>query len=236
MAKVYFSSAEISNNIKHLEMFYKMITGSACNLNFQFRLLPEDWIFHPLNQKTILFNTSLREFCSAEYYSFIVIHEFYHYINHRIVEKTIVKFLKDNYGEIFMRIFDIEADLYTAIYFHKKCKVSFNEFIKIHHESIKVFKDKKTRLGKLARHFGSLLSISNYYRNQQNTLFLPSLDDAAFNKEVSLIKISDSHHSYWNFPFRQEELDELINLYTDYTLDSDSYLERVTKLVNKILN
>ena len=145
MKKISNQQALIFKN--HLKNFYQKLLGKPCLIEFEFDSFEEDWIFRVKKDNVLTFNLSLFHLCSERFYLCVIIHELYHYIKHKILDKSEVKILRDLYSDLIIRAMDVEADLYAAIYFKEELNYSYSEYIELLYEGRKVFISKNIRFG-----------------------------------------------------------------------------------------
>lgn len=230
------SSTDRSLYCSHLKSFYKLLTGQPCELSFIFEYSTGDWIFKPQSQQVIKFNTALLNSCSKEYYILVIIHELFHLVKHKILYKSEVKILKDFYGNSFMRIMDIEADLYAAMYFQKIQKMAYNSFLELLYSGRLVFTDAKIRAGKLARFLGSMLSVTHLFKTREMIVFLPELRDVAINGIVYLITTNGSNHQLVNLKMNNHQFEKLKQLYTVPNISKNTYIREINDIINYCLS
>ena len=78
----------------------------------------DDWVMTVDEaKKTISFNTFVRNKCSYDYFKSIVLHEFFHLAVQKVPNKDDAVKIKDDFGEQLMKLIDIEADFFTALYY-----------------------------------------------------------------------------------------------------------------------
>src|ERR1700732_4682658 len=77
---------------------------------------PADWIMN-VSGKEVQFNTFVTGGCSFSYYRMVVLHECFHLFAQDLPNKSDAKRVKDDFGDSFMKLLDIEADYYTAMYY-----------------------------------------------------------------------------------------------------------------------
>lgn len=229
------STKQINNYWLHLSTFYKILTGKVCRLSFELEFSLEDWIFKPRGENVLVFNSALVNKCTSDYYLSILIHELYHYVEHKISRKSEVKILKDFYGDGFMRIMDIEADLYTAKYFHEIKRIDYQDFLRILYNGRNVFSDPKVRAGKLARFLGTLLSIGHYFKTNIPKIFLPELRDIAINGITHLIVVKKGAHQHIKIEMDNNHLRLLKDLYQTPQISFKEYIQGVNKIVDYTL-
>ena len=159
----------------------------------------EDWIMW-VQDSMVSFNTYIMERCSFQYYTMIVLHECFHLFVQDLPNKSDAKRLKDDFGEVLMKLLDIEADYYTAMYFREVKRVSLVDIFALNYEGSRIFGDPKIRNPKLERFIGSVLSIANaYFKSSQwqptkeNDLYLPNISNIPTEESIHIL-ISGRNH------------------------------------------
>ena len=79
----------------------------------------EDWIMkvHHDPDAKVSFNTYVTKSCSFDYFRMIVLHECFHLFVQDVPNKLDAKRLRDDFGSVMMKLLDIEADYYTALFY-----------------------------------------------------------------------------------------------------------------------
>ena len=119
-----------------------------------------DWIMkYDENNKTVSFNTFVQKKCSYDYYKSIVLHEFFHLAVQKVPNKEDAVRIKDDFGNELMKLIDIEADFFTALFYKEHLKFGLVDYLKLYYEGSQAFSDQWIRIGKLERFMGTLLGI-----------------------------------------------------------------------------
>jgi len=177
-------------NRKKIEYFVKM--PAADN---------QDWVMKVDGTK-IEFNTSISKKCSFDFYKLVVLHEFFHLDVQKVPNKSDAIRIKDAFGEQFMRLIDIEADYFTALFFKEKLGYSLVDYMRLSYNGNKIFLDKQIRPGKLERFIGTLLSIVKMYINSEEEtkrnrtmcdLYLPTISPIYTENSLRILVIRKEH-------------------------------------------
>lgn len=223
----------------------KQIIGKMPNIHLEdFPFSDADWTMK-FNPKTgfVSFNTFTRQKCSFEYYTSIVLHEFFHLAVQKVPNKEDATKIKDDFGGELMKLIDIEADFYTALFYKEVWSYGLVRYLKIYHEGSNVFKDKWIRQAKLERFIGTLLSVCKMfiqYRDEKEVdlydLYLVSI--SPLNTEENLhVLVIRREHIY--FDYIQATRDDFIKIRDCYTNDDEfsfkTYAKRITSFICKAL-
>lgn len=159
----------------------------------------EDWIML-VKGNEVRFNTYVTNKCSFEYYRMIVLHEYFHLFVQDVPNKLDAKRIKDDFGEVVMKLLDIEADYYTAMYYKEVKRKSLIDIFSLNYEGSKIFGDPKIRQPKFERFIGSVLSIANaYFKNtgtkttKENDLYLPNISSIPTEDRIHILISTDKH-------------------------------------------
>jgi hypothetical protein len=159
----------------------------------------EDWIMKA-DDSTISFNTCIISKCSFRYYKMVILHECFHLFVQDLPNKVDAKRLKDDFGEEFMKLLDIEADYYTAMYFREVKRTSLVDIFQLNYEGSRIFGDRKIRWPKLERFIGATLSIANaYFRStgwetyKDNELYLPTIKNITTEESIHVLVHKKNH-------------------------------------------
>jgi hypothetical protein len=159
-----------------------------------------DWIMVAKDTE-VHFNAYVTARCSVEFFRMIVLHECFHLFVQGVPNKSDAKRLKDDFGDVFMKLFDIEADYYTAMYYKEQRHASLVDVFSLYHQGTDIFGDPDIRLPKLERFIGSILSIANaYFRNpsakqatRDNELYLPAIGNILTEERIHTMILRRNH-------------------------------------------
>ncbi len=174
----------------------------------------EDWVMKVnVAEKTVSFNTLIAKRCSYEYYKCVVLHEFFHLAVQRVPNKEDAVRVKDDFGDELMKLIDIEADFFTALYFKEQLNYTLVGFLRLYFEGSQVFLDPRIRAVKFERFIGTLLSITKMFlapKRKDNgfefDLYLPTIRTVYTEDSLHVLVVKKEHiyfdtitASYLNF-------------------------------------
>src|ERR1700722_1820701 len=70
----------------------------------------EDWLMRVQRPGVVEFNSYMLTQCNFDFYELVVLHEAFHLFVQGLLNKEDVKQLKDDFGDMMMKLLDIEAD------------------------------------------------------------------------------------------------------------------------------
>lgn len=205
----------------------------------------EDWVMR-FNQKdqSVSFNTHLSKKCSFDYYTSIVIHEFFHLAVQKVPNKEDAVKIKDDFGGEWMTIIDIEADFFTAMFYKEKQNYSMVQFLKLFYDSGHIFGDKWVRKAKLERYIGTLLTVCKMFLTHPNKkpvvtaydLYLPSIGALYTEENLHVIVLRKEHIYFEQIEVNIKELTPIMKCYTNIdTLTLKGYVQTITAFTSKAL-
>jgi hypothetical protein len=203
---------------------------------------PADWIMN-VNGKEVQFNTFITGGCSFNYYRMVVLHECFHLFAQDLPNKSDAKRVKDDFGDSFMKLLDIEADYYTALYYKEVEHASLVDIFALFYEGSKIFGDPKIRTGKVERFIGAVLSIASvYFRNplakptKEKQLLLPNISNIPMEESIHILILRANHFSVGEI---HAELHDLANVKRCYTKVGEmgvrEYVETLLQFASKAL-
>jgi hypothetical protein len=196
-----------------------------------------DWIME-VKGSEVRFNTYVTANCSFNYFRMIVLHECFHLFVQGVPNKSDAKRLKDDFGDGFMKLFDIEADYYTAMYYKEVEHASLVDVFALYHEGTKIFGDPNIRTPKVERFIGSVLSIANaYFKNpaarqttKENDLYLPTITNLPTEERIHILLSRKNHFALGEIQTNYYDFVTLKKCYTG--LDGRGVKEYVETLVH----
>lgn len=206
----------------------------------------EDWVMKvDMKKNSVSFNTFVSQRCSFNYYKSILIHEFFHLAVQKVPNKEDAVMVKDDFGDELMKLIDIEADYFTALYFKERLGFNLVTYLKLYFEGSKVFIDRRIRAIKLERFIGTLLSISkmfiNHIKGSQKVtscdLYLPTISPIYTESSLHVLVIRKEHIYFDEIQADYNDFKELKDCYTNIdSLTEKGYIERLVKFVCKAFN
>lgn len=195
----------------------------------------EDWIMQ-VQGRTVSFNTYITGKCSFDYYKMIALHECFHLFVQDVPNKSDAKRLKDDFGDDMMKLLDIEADYYTAMYLREEKGVPLVTTFSLNYEGSEIFGDPRIRNPKIERFLGSVLSIASaYFKNprgkptKENELYLPDTSNVLSEDRMHVLISRKNHFMVSEIRLDVENFRKLRNCYTK--IDGTSVREYVETLL-----
>lgn len=225
------------NYIHHLHTSYKMNFQEDCDIKIDFTSSEEDWVFEPsIDGDGVLFNTYLEEKSGDEYFLSILIHEFFH-ISQCIYTKSEVQVVKKKFHPSYMTVFDIEADYYTAKYFHYRFSYTFEDFIGTLYQGRKIFPSSEFKIDKFVRFLGSTLSIRNFFTNGDYKLYLPQLIDYNPESEYHFVVDRGTRKSLLKTKLQMNEYNDLKNAHDpEVEMSEARYIEILNNFSSRVID
>lgn len=147
----------------------------------------DDWIMLvDRNKKLVQFNPDVAKNCSLAYYEMIVIHECFHLFVQDLPNKSDARLVTTGFGESMMKMLDIEADYFTALYLKDVKRASLVDVIAHYSEGSRVFGNPDIITPKLERFIGTILSVCNAF-------FQPRTRNSLVTTEIYIPKIKANH-------------------------------------------
>lgn len=202
-----------------------------------------DWIMLVKGDE-VRFNTYVTDKCSFEYFRMIVLHECFHLLVQDVPNKLDAKRIKDDFGEVVMKLLDIEADYYTWMYYKEVRRASLIDIFSLNYQGSKIFGDPKIRQPKFERFIGSVLSIANaYFKNpgtkasKDNDLYLPNISSIPTEDRIHILISKEKHFLLGEI---QCDIHDLYNLKKCYTRVNGAgvryYVQTLLEFAAKALN
>jgi hypothetical protein len=202
----------------------------------------EDWVMwvQDPQKKQVQFNSFIRTKCSFRYFVNVILHECFHLFAHDLPNKSDAKRLRDDFGDEAMRVLDIEADFFVAEYFRHSKGYGLERNLQLLYEGGKVFGDPKTRVGKLERFVGSILSIANAYFEDSEAgsrkLFLPTVKNILTENSLHVIIMSNRCSSIGEIDASIEDFKRINRCYTmANTISRHEYVSTLSDFSRKAL-
>lgn len=205
----------------------------------------EDWIMKvDTNKNRVSFNTYIRQKCSFEYYKIVILHEFFHLVVQKVPNKDDATKIKDDFGAGFMKLIDIEADFYIALYLKEIHNYTLVKYWEINYEGGTVFVDKWIRSIKFERFIGTLLSICKMFMTYPENgeefkaydLYLPTLNPIYTEDSLHVLIIKKEHIYFDEIEANYSDFAKLKECYKDvrkYTIYG--YVEELIRFSSKAL-
>jgi len=205
----------------------------------------DDWVMkYDEKEKEVSFNTFVRKQCSFQYYETIILHEFFHLAVQKVPNKDDAVKIRDDFGNELIKLIDIEADFFTALFYKEKRGYCLVDYLKIYYEGGKVFANKWIRIGKLERFIGTLLSISKMFINHIGKtpietwdLYLPSISPLFTGDKIHVLVIRKEHIYFELIHANQDDFVKIRECYQEIDdLNQKGYIKKLVNFVKKALD
>lgn len=196
--------------------------------------MKEDWLMK-MDDGSVSFNKYITKKCTFEYYVTIVIHEFFHLAVQGIPNKEDAVRVKDDFGDAFMKLIDIQADFFTALFHKEVLKINLTTYLGFYYEGRNVFSDTWIRQGKFERFIGTLMTIFKMYDDHpgntpvsQFNLYLPTIGPISTENSLHILKFSREHIMVISANVSSNEFTELKSCYINKdTLTKKGHIEKM---------
>ncbi len=205
----------------------------------------EDWVMRvDQKERTVSFNTYIREKCSFDYYRVVILHEFFHLAVQKVPNKEDATRVKDDFGEQLMKLIDIEADYFTALFFKEEKKFDLVRYLCLYYEGSRVFADPRIRINKLERFIGSILSTVKLFifipsgpnKTETYDLYLPSISPIYTESSLHVLVVRKEHIYFDEILATYEDFVKIKECYTNIdTYTQKAYVERLVNFASKAL-
>jgi len=177
----------------------------------------DDWIMKVSwsdGHKQVSFNPNLLRNSSKDFFKIVVLHEYFHLLVQKVPNKEDATKIKDNFGNDFMSLIDIEADFYVALYLKTKKGYNKSKYWQTYYEGVRVFKDDWIRNKKFERFLGSILTINRLFANDSVfDLFLPSITPLFTEDHIKVLVLKREHIYFDTLPVSLEDLKQMRDIY-----------------------
>jgi hypothetical protein len=204
----------------------------------------DDWLMK-VNGNEVSFNTFVIERCSYNYYIATMLHESFHLMVQKVPNKIDATRIKDGFGGELMKLIDIEADFYTALYYKEKLNFSLVDYLGIYYDGRTVFNDERIRTVKFERFIGSILSIVNMFisfpKNEKIALefdlYLPSISQVYTEDILPLLVLRKEHIYFDEIKASHEDFVSLKVCYANIdSLTKQEYIKRLIEFTFRAFN
>ena len=218
--------------------------ASEIERTFELPYADEDWIMKVDTLKNrVSFNTFISDRCSFEYYTIVVLHEFFHLAVQKVPNKDDATKIKDDFGAELMKLIDIEADFYVALYLKEKLDYTLVKYWEVNYEGGTVFIDRWIRSSKFERFIGTLLSINKMFINYPTEghftsydLYLPTISPIYTEDSLHVLVIKKEHIYFEEIEASYTDFVNIKDCYKDVTKYSiKGYVEELIKFSCKAL-
>jgi hypothetical protein len=206
---------------------------------------PSDWIMR-VEDSEVQFNSFIIGESSFEYFRLVVLHECFHLFVQDVPNKSDAKRVKDDFGDGFMKLLDIEADYYAAMYLKEVHHLSLIDLFKLYHLGSTIFGDPRIRFPKVERFIGSVLSISNAYfkypgsrQTKENDIYLPNISNMPLEESIHVLIARDRHFALGEIHADLHDFLELTKCYAgagSKGIGVCQYIKSLVDFASKALN
>jgi 8-oxo-dGTP diphosphatase len=139
----------------------------------------------------------------------VILHDLYHNLKQNIQSIDDVNTIRDLFGQNEMLIVDIDADIEIFIFFKKYYNYTFVKYLDTLYDGLNVFHDNTTRLPKVQRFIGSIISI---YISEKGgrIIYFPSL--SKISDSMYLLSFSKNGLQFNKTEIHQIEIDQIVEL------------------------
>lgn len=210
------------------------------------RPTPADWLMRVHREAgettKVEFNPHILSRCSFDYYQMVVLHECFHLFVQNLPNKEDAKGVKDDFGEVMMKLLDIEADYFTALFFKERYGRSLTDVFTLYSEGSTLFADPHIRPPKLERFIGSVLSIAAlYFQHSRSTtesdLYLPTIGNISTDESLHILIARKSHFMVTKIHATWEDFREMKKCYTnDGDFTTKYYVNQLVRFAAKAID
>ena len=164
----------------------------------------------------------------------VILHDLYHNLKQNVQSLDDVNIIRDLFGQNEMLMIDIDADVEIFIFFKKYYNYSFIKYLDTLYDGLSVFHDNTTRLPKVQRFIGSIISIYVSEKSDR-VIYFPSLSKISDN--LYLISSSKNGLQFNKTQIHQHELDEIVEILKNPKLKTkDEFIVILDSFCKKIHN
>jgi hypothetical protein len=139
----------------------------------------------------------------------VILHDLYHNLRQNILSMEDVNNIRDLFGQNEMLMMDIDADIEIFLFFKEYYNYSFIKYLDTLYDGLSVFHDNTTRLPKVQRFIGSIISIYVTEKNER-TIYFPSL--SKISDYLYLFSSSKNGLMFKKTEIHQKDLDQIVDL------------------------
>lgn len=229
-------------------MIHRKIISSSSKVQHTFEMphANADWVMQVKPEKnSVSFNTFILEQCNIDFFRIVVLHEYFHLVVQKVPNKDDATKIKDEFGDELMKLIDIEADFYTALFLKEKLDYSLIDYLKIKYTGSTVFRDKWVRAIKFERFIGELLSVSKMFMTYPKKedevtafdLYLPTISPIYTEDSLHILVVKKEHILFEEIKASYSDFAKLKNRYLDASKYSlRGYIEHLVTFSVKALD
>lgn len=229
----------LNNYIDWLSEIGVLKNATKITKTVDFPFSTQDW-FMQVSDNSISFNTIITGRCTFEYYQMVVLHEAFHLMVQKIPNKSDATRIRDGFGDQLMKLIDIEADFYTALYYKEKLNYSLIEYLGLYFDGRTVFNDERIRPVKFERYIGSLLSVAKLFieypkkgkQKMNYDLYLPTITPVYTESRLHVLVVRKEHICLEEIQATHEDFVKLMGCYKDvHTYAKRGYIDTLIAFI-----
>lgn len=166
--------------------------------------------------------------------SIVILHDIYHNLQQGITAYQDVVAIRDVFGQNEMLMFDIDADVEIFRFLQKEYNFSFQKYLEVLWEGSTVFRDVVTRMPKVQRFMGSIMSIYALAHNQK-IIFFPNI--TKIHETLFILSASDKGLKFHQLGIKDFDLHKTITAFQDVNkLNKEEFTKTLTKFCQYFVN
>lgn len=166
--------------------------------------------------------------------SIVILHDMYHNLKQGITAYQDVVAIRDIFGQNEMLMFDIDADVEIFRFLQKEYGFSFQKYLEVLWEGSTVFRDVVTRMPKVQRFMGSIMSIYALSRNQK-IIFFPNI--TKIHETLFVISASSTGLKFHQLGIKDFDLHKTITAFQDVNkLNKEEFTKTLTDFCDYFVN
>jgi hypothetical protein len=164
----------------------------------------------------------------------VILHDLYHNLKQNVLSMEDVNTIRDLFGQNEMLMIDIDADVEIFRFFKEYYNYSFVKYLDTLYDGLSVFHDNTTRLPKVQRFIGSIISIYVSEKSDR-VIYFPSL--SKISDSLYLFSSSKNGLQFNKTQIHQSELDEIVEILKNPKLKTkDEFILTLSTFCKKIHN
>jgi len=209
-----------------------------------FPFAEDDWVMNvDEKRKSVSFNTYMVDGTSPDFYRLVVIHEYFQLVVQRVPHKEKVTKIKDTFGSELMKLIDIQADIFTALFLKETKGYSLDQYLRILFIGRSAFSDSWIRPMKLERFIGSVLSVGRIFlaTNKNGDLreyhsYLPTISPFYTENCLRLLVLKNEHIYYRDVTVDSDDILVLKQCYGDNShMEVEDYVNALKDFIQRVI-
>jgi hypothetical protein len=171
---------------------------------------------------------------NAFFGAMVTLHDLYHNLKQNVMSMDDVNNIRDLFGQNEMLMIDIDADVEIFNFFKVYYNYSFIKYSDTSYDGLSVFHDNTTRLPKVQRFIGSIISIYISEKSER-IIYFPSL--SKISNSLYLFSTSKVGFKFNKTEISQIEIDEIVEILKNPKLKTkDQFINTLSNIDKKIHN